>query len=84
MQKELFKRGIHNYILDGDNIRKGLNSDLGFSQQDRSENIRRVSEVARLFADAGHIVKSGNGRIFVKKFFNWKMSSEFSLNANSG
>ncbi len=56
MQKELFKRGIHNYILDGDNIRKGLNSDLGFSQQDRSENIRRVSEVARLFADAGHVV----------------------------
>lgn len=48
--------GKHAYVLDGDNIRHGLNSDLGFSDQDRCENIRRVAEVARLFVDAGLIV----------------------------
>ena len=47
---------VHTYLLDGDNIRRGLNSDLGFSLPDRAENIRRVSEVARLFTDAGLIV----------------------------
>ncbi|BCJ92053.1 adenylyl-sulfate kinase [Terrihabitans soli] len=48
--------GHHTYMLDGDNIRHGLNSDLGFTQQDRDENIRRVGEVAKLFVDAGLIV----------------------------
>ena len=47
--------GKLNYILDGDNIRHGLNKDLGFSPEDRAENIRRISEVANLFADAGVI-----------------------------
>lgn len=45
--------GIHTYVLDGDNVRHGLNKDLGFSTVDRKENIRRIAEVARLFADAG-------------------------------
>ncbi|GMB09264.1 adenylyl-sulfate kinase [Thermolongibacillus altinsuensis] len=54
--KELFQRGIQNYVLDGDNIRHGLNSDLGFSPEDRTENIRRIGEVAKLFVDSGQIV----------------------------
>lgn len=53
LEKELFSRGFNTYLLDGDNIRHGLNSDLGFSPEDRFENIRRVIEVARLFCDAG-------------------------------
>ena len=44
---------IHGYVLDGDNIRHGLNKDLGFSPEDRQENIRRIGEVAKLFVDAG-------------------------------
>ena len=44
---------MHTYVLDGDNIRHGLNSNLGFSPEDRVENIRRVSEVAKLMADSG-------------------------------
>lgn len=55
LEKELMKRGYACYVLDGDNIRHGLNSNLGFSPADRSENIRRVGEVAALFADAGLI-----------------------------
>ena len=49
-------RNLKTYILDGDNIRMGLNRDLGFSPEDRKENIRRISEVAKLFADSGTIV----------------------------
>jgi bifunctional enzyme CysN/CysC len=49
----LVERGVLSYTLDGDNLRHGLNGDLGFSADDRSENVRRVGEVARLFADAG-------------------------------
>lgn len=52
---KLHARGIHTYILDGDNIRMGLNKNLGFSAEDRTENIRRIGEVAKLFADAGVI-----------------------------
>jgi adenylylsulfate kinase len=51
----LFERGCHTYVLDGDNIRHGLNKDLGFTQEDRVENIRRIGEVAKLFVDAGVI-----------------------------
>jgi adenylylsulfate kinase len=54
----LFQRGYHTYLLDGDNIRHGLNRDLGFSAQDRVENIRRIGEVSKLFTDAGLIVLS--------------------------
>jgi bifunctional enzyme CysN/CysC len=53
LERELFNRGMQTYVLDGDNIRHGLNSNLGFSPKDRVENIRRVSEVARLMADSG-------------------------------
>jgi bifunctional enzyme CysN/CysC len=55
-ERELFRLGRHVYVLDGDNIRHGLCSDLGFSATDRAENIRRVGEVAKLFADAGVVV----------------------------
>jgi bifunctional enzyme CysN/CysC len=56
LQRHLFAKGYQVYVLDGDNIRGGLNSDLAFSPQDRQENIRRVGEVAALFANAGMIV----------------------------
>lgn len=56
LEATLHSRGIGSYVLDGDNIRFGLNSDLGFSPSDRTENIRRVGEVARLFCDAGLVV----------------------------
>ena len=52
----LHKNSIHTYTLDGDNIRKGLNSDLSFSPEDRSENIRRIAETANLMIDAGLVV----------------------------
>jgi adenylylsulfate kinase len=51
----LHARGVHSYVLDGDNIRHGLNKNLGFSAEDRAENIRRIGEVAKLFVDAGVI-----------------------------
>ena len=54
----LFDRGCHSYLLDGDNVRHGLNGDLGFSDEERVENIRRISEVAKLFLDAGLIVST--------------------------
>lgn len=56
VEKRLHALGHHTYLLDGDNVRHGLNKDLGFTSEDRVENIRRVSETAKLFADAGLIV----------------------------
>ncbi len=56
LERELFNIGMHTYVLDGDNIRHGLNSNLGFSPEDRVENIRRVAEVAKLMADSGLVV----------------------------
>ncbi len=56
LERELFNTNHHVYVLDGDNVRHGLNSNLGFSPEDRVENIRRVAEVAKLMADAGVIV----------------------------
>ena len=56
LEQRLFKLGDQAYVLDGDNVRSGLSSDLGFSQADRAENIRRIGETAGLFADAGYIV----------------------------
>jgi adenylylsulfate kinase len=55
LEKALWDRGICSYILDGDNVRHGLNKDLGFSPEDRTENIRRIGEVANLFTDSGVI-----------------------------
>ena len=56
LERALFERGHHSYLLDGDNVRQGLNSDLGFSDEARVENIRRIGETAKLFVDAGLIV----------------------------
>jgi adenylyl-sulfate kinase len=56
LEKQLAERGVRTYILDGDNIRHGLNKNLGFSPEDRTENIRRIGEVAKLMTEAGLIV----------------------------
>lgn len=56
LEKDLFDMRISTYILDGDNIRHGLNKDLGFGEEDRKENIRRIGEVAKLFTDAGIVI----------------------------
>ena len=56
MEKRLHEKGIHSVVLDGDNLRSGLNQDLSFSEKDRRENIRRVSEVAKIFSENGIIV----------------------------
>jgi bifunctional enzyme CysN/CysC len=56
VEQELFRHGYQVYVLDGDNVRRGLNANLGFSPEDRAENIRRVGEVAALFADSGQVV----------------------------
>ncbi|TKD70697.1 adenylyl-sulfate kinase [Pseudalkalibacillus hwajinpoensis] len=55
LEKVLYGLGVHTYRLDGDNVRHGLNSDLGFADKDRIENIRRIGEVSRLFVDAGMV-----------------------------
>jgi bifunctional enzyme CysN/CysC len=55
LEKKLFSLGMHAYVLDGDNMRLGLNKDLGFTREDRAENVRRVSEVAHNLYDAGLI-----------------------------
>lgn len=56
LERLLFGNNKQVYVMDGDNLRQGLNSDLGFSHEDRTENIRRVGELAALYADAGMIV----------------------------
>ena len=56
LEKRLLETGVASYVLDGDNIRHGMNKNLGFSAEDRAENIRRIGEVAKLFADAGVVV----------------------------
>jgi adenylylsulfate kinase len=66
VETKLFDLGFHTFVLDGDNMRHGLNKDLGFSDQDRIENIRRVAEVSKLFVDAGIIVLSSFISPFIK------------------
>ncbi|MGH2649414.1 MAG: adenylyl-sulfate kinase, partial [Ginsengibacter sp.] len=56
VEKELYNQNIQTYSLDGDNIRTGINKELGFSEEDRHENIRRIGEIAKLFTDAGTVV----------------------------
>lgn len=56
LEKALHSRGLSTFLLDGDNLRHGLNSDLGFQESDRKENIRRVGEVSKLFVDSGIVV----------------------------
>jgi len=58
VEEALVARGVAAYVLDGDNVRFGLNRDLGFSAEDRTENVRRIGEVCRLFQDAGLVVLS--------------------------
>jgi len=71
----LYERGLHTYLLDGDNVRHGLNKDLSFSDVDRVENIRRIGEAAKLFVDAGLIAISAfispfrSDRQMVRQFF---------------
>lgn len=64
VDRKLFELGCHTYLLDGDNVRYGLNKDLAFNDTDRVENIRRITEVSRLFLDAGLIV----GTAFISPF----------------
>jgi len=73
LEQELNKQGKHTYILDGDNLRHGLNSDLGFTEADRNENVRRAAEAAQLLVDAGLIVIVGLISPF-KKERNWARS----------
>jgi len=73
LEQELNKMGKHTYILDGDNLRHGLNSDLGFSEDDRKENVRRAAEAAQLMVDAGLIVIVGLISPF-KQERNWARS----------
>ncbi|KMJ57289.1 adenylylsulfate kinase [Bacillus sp. LL01] len=63
---ELYRQSINEYVLDGDNVRHGLNKDLGFTEADRNENIRRIGEVAKLFVDSGKIVTTA----FISPFRN--------------
>jgi adenylylsulfate kinase len=56
LEEKLFERGVKTYVLDGDNVRHGLNNNLGFSHEDRTENIRRIGEVSKLLVDAGIVV----------------------------
>jgi adenylylsulfate kinase len=86
LEKELFDRGIRTYILDGDNIRHGLNRDLGFSPNERKENIRRIGEVAKLFVDAGLFVMTAfispykEDREMVRSYFETKEFIEIHVN----
>lgn len=74
----LLERGCHTYLLDGDNIRHGLNGDLGFDDAARVENIRRISEVSKLFVDAGLIVSTA----FISPFANDRATARKMLDAN--
>jgi adenylylsulfate kinase len=75
VEHRLFELGLHTYLLDGDDLRNGLNKDLGFSNEDRLENIRRVGEVAKLLTDAGLIVLASfispfrQDRLMVRELF---------------
>lgn len=66
VESQLFEKGFHTYLLDGDNIRTGLNQDLGFWDEDRRENIRRIAEVSKLMMDSGAIVLSAFISPFLK------------------
>ncbi len=83
---QLFKQGFRSYVLDGDNIRHGLNKDLRFGNYDRKENIRRIGEVAKLFVDSGQIVSSAfispfrKDRAIVRSMFEEQEFIEIFLN----
>ena len=77
VEKKLFNLGVRSYVLDGDNVRHGINSDLGFSRQDRKENIRRIVEISKLLVDGGLIVLAS----FISPF---KKDREFIRSCFSG
>ena len=95
LERELYKQGILCRILDGDNIRSGINNNLGFSEADRTENIRRIAEVSKLFVDCGivtiaafisptHAIRRMASEITVRMIF-WKyMSVRPSKNVSDG
>lgn len=56
VERELFSKGVRTYVLDGDNVRHGINSNLGFGREDRKENLRRIAELSKLLIDAGMVV----------------------------
>lgn len=76
LEQFLYEKGVHTYVLDGDNIRRGINRNLGFSQEDRSENNRIVGEISKLFVDAGVVVMAAfvapykRDREFIKQTVN--------------
>jgi adenylylsulfate kinase len=86
LDHELYRQGIRSYVLDGDNIRHGLNKDLSFGNDDRKENIRRIGEVTKLFVDSGLIVSSAfispfrEDRTFVRNMFEDQEFIEIFLN----
>jgi adenylylsulfate kinase len=86
VDQELFKQGFRSYVLDGDNIRHGLNKDLRFGNDERKENIRRIGEVAKLFVDSGQIVSSAfispfrEDRALVRRMFEDQEFIEIFLN----
>ena len=73
LEQRLFNEGVHTYVLDGDNIRRGINRGLSFSPEDRSENIRRIGEISKLFVDAGMVTLAAfvapyeKDRLLIKK-----------------
>lgn len=75
VERQLFQKGIRTYVLDGDNVRHGINSNLGFSREDRRENLRRVAELSKLLIDAGMIVLAAfispyhEDRAYIRKHF---------------
>jgi len=75
VERELFNKGIRTYVFDGDNVRHGINSNLGFSREDRKENLRRIAELSKLFVDAGLIVMAAfispykSDREYIRKKF---------------
>lgn len=75
VERELFDKGVSTYVFDGDNVRHGINSNLGFSREDRKENLRRIAELSKLFVDAGMIVLAAfispykKDREYIKKRF---------------
>ncbi len=86
VEKKLYNLGVHTYSLDGDNIRGGLNRNLGFSREDREENLRRIAEVAKLFVDSGCVVIASfispleSDRTFVKEIIGAKDFLEVFVN----
>ncbi|MGB5172793.1 MAG: adenylyl-sulfate kinase, partial [Eudoraea sp.] len=88
LEELLFKKGVKTYVLDGDNVRRGINRGLSFSPKDRSENNRRIGEIAKLFIDAGIVVLAAfvapykKDRSFIKKTVGQKNYVEVYVNTS--